>query len=108
MTKLVRELMHRGLITCRQSAALGQVAVLLFQHHVHCLVVVDRDNRPIGLISDTDLLAGEWLSQDNESLATMRRLCASDLMSYPILSIDVDAPLNDAAKLLVEKDVNRL
>ncbi|MFN2120292.1 MAG: hypothetical protein ACK2T0_07885, partial [Anaerolineales bacterium] len=33
MTKLVRDLMHRGLITCRQNAALGQLAVLLYQHH---------------------------------------------------------------------------
>jgi len=100
--------MHRGLITCRQNAALGQVAVLLTQHHVHALVVVDRDNRPVGIMSDYDLLAGEWLSADNESLATMRKLCAADLMSYPIISIEADAPLNEAAKLLIEKDVNRL
>src|SRR5512143_585336 len=108
MTKLVRDLMHRGLITCHQNAALGQVAVLLTQHHVHALVVVDRDNRPVGIMSDYDLLAGEWLGADNDSLATMRKLCAGDLMSYPILSIEADAPLNEAAKLLVEKDVNRL
>ncbi len=108
MTKLVRDLMHRGLITCRQNAALGQVAVLLAQHHVHSLVVVDRDARPLGLISDTDLLAGEWLSQDNESLTAMRKLCAGDLMSYPLITIDADAPLGEAAKLLMEKDVNRL
>ncbi len=108
MTKLVRDLMHRGLFTCRQNAALGQVAVLLAQHHVHALVVVDRDARPLGLISDTDLLAGEWLSQDNDSLATMRKLCASDLMSYPIITVDADASLNEAAQLLIEKDVSRL
>ncbi len=108
MTKLVRDLMHRGLITCRQDASLGQVAVLLTQHHVHSLIVVDRDNRPLGIMSDIDLLAGEWLSQDGESLAAMRKLCAGDLMSHPILSIEADAPLHEAAKLLVEKDVNRL
>jgi predicted transcriptional regulator len=100
--------MHRGLITCRQDATLGQVAVLLTQHHVHALVVVDRDNRPMGLMSDFDLLTGEWLSADSESLDTMRKLCASDLMSYPIISVDMDTPLNEAAKLLIEKDVNRL
>jgi predicted transcriptional regulator len=108
MTKLVRDLMHRGLLTCRQNTALGQVAVLLTQHHVHALVVVDRDHRPLGLLSDFDLMAGEWLSQDNESLATMRKLSAGDLMSYPIISVDADAPLNEAAQLLIEKDVNRL
>ena len=108
MTQLVRDLMHRGLITCRQNAALGQVAVLLTQHHVHALVVVDRDSRPVGILSDFDLMAGEWLSADDESLAAMRKLSAGDLMSYPIISVDVNATLNDAAKLLIEKDVNRL
>jgi CBS domain-containing protein len=108
MAKLVRDLMHRGLITCRKDASLGNVAVLLTQHHVHALVVVDRDNRPVGLITDIDLLAGEWLSQDKESLTAMRKLCAGDLMSFPIISVEADAPLNEAAKLLMEKDVNRL
>ncbi len=108
MTILVRDLMHRGLITCHQSASLGQVAVLLTHNHVHALVVVDRDNRPLGLMSDFDLMAGEWLSQDTQSLTTMRTLCARDLMSYPIISVDADAPLKDAAQLLIEKDVNRL
>lgn len=108
MTRLVRDLMHRGLITCHQSASLGQVAVLLTQNHVHALVVVDRDNRPLGLMSDFDLMAGEWLSQDSQSLNTMRTLCARDLMSYPIISVDADAPLQEAAQLLIEKDVSRL
>src|SRR5512140_2576054 len=108
MPKLVRDLMHRGLLTIHQNAALGQVAVLLSQHHVHALVVVDRDNRPVGIMSDYDLMAGEWLSADNESLTAMRKLCAGDLMSYPIVTIDVGAPLNEAAKVLVEKDLNRL
>src|SRR5512138_335177 len=108
MTKLVSDLMHRGLLTCSKDTSLGQVAVLLTQHHVHALVVVDRDRRPIGLMSDIDLLAGEWLSADNESLATMRKLTAGDLMSYPIIMVDCTMPLNEAARLMIEKDINRL
>ena len=77
MTKLVRDLMHRGLITCRQNAALGQVAVLLTQHHVHALVVVDRDRRPLGIMSDYDLLAGEWLSADFTQLPAALRVAAA-------------------------------
>jgi len=108
MPQLVRDLMHRGLITCRQDAALGQVAVMLAQHHVHALVVVDRDRRPIGLISDFDLLAGEWLSADAESLAVMRKLTAGDLMSHPIASVEAGVPLAEAAKLMLDMDISRL
>jgi CBS domain-containing protein len=108
MKKLVRDLMHRGLITCHQNASLGQVAVLLTQHHVHALVVVDRDRRPVGIMSDYDLLAGEWLSADADSLVTMRKLTAADLMSYPVTTVESDTPLNEAAQLMLEKDINRL
>jgi CBS domain-containing protein len=108
MTKLVRDLMHPGVLTCRPDATIGQVAVLLNQHHVHALIVADRGARPLGIISDFDLLAGEWLSTDPESLATMRKLTAADLMSYPIDSVEADLPLSQAAHILIEKDISRL
>ncbi len=108
MAKLVKDLMHVGLITCKPTATLGQVAVLLNQHHVHALVVEDRDGRVLGLISDFDLLAGEWLSSDEESLAVMQRLTAADLMSHPIDSVETNTPLSEAAGIIVEKKVSRL
>lgn len=108
MTKLVKDLMHAGLLTCKPDATLGQVAVLLNQNHIHALVVTDRDGRALGIISDFDLLAGEWLSSDSESLATMRKLTASDLMSHPIDSVEADIPLAEAVTVLIEKQVSRL
>jgi len=108
MKKLVRDLMHPGVFTCQPDASLGQVAVLLTQHKVHALIVIDRETRPIGIISDYDLLAGEWLSFDDESLSTMRKLTAQDLMSYPVNTIESDMPSGEAAHILIEKDVNRL
>jgi CBS domain-containing protein len=100
--------MHPGLLTCRKNATLGQVAVLLTQNHVHALIVADRDKRPIGIISDYDLLAGEWLSADSQSLATMRNLTAGELMSSPIDTIEASTSLDKAALVLIQKDINRL
>jgi CBS domain-containing protein len=108
MKKLVRELMHPGLYTCNSDATLGQVASLLSQYHVHALVVVDQDNQPRGIISDYDLLAGEWLAADPQGLATMRQLTAGELMSSPIESVEANVPLKNAAHILIEKDIHRL
>jgi CBS domain-containing protein len=108
MKKLVRDLMHPGLLTCRTSATLGQISVMLSQNHVHALMVADRDGRPLGIISDYDLLAGEWLSADSQSLETMRNLTAGDLMSSPIDTIEASLPIGDATHLLIENDINRL
>lgn len=107
MTKLVKDLMHPGVITCKPNAALGQVAVLLNQHKVHALFVTDRDGRIMGVISDFDLLAGEWLSSDSESLAAMRNLTAADLMTQPVDSVEANIPLSQAVDQFIEKRISR-
>lgn len=108
MAKNVRDYMHRGLLTCRPDATLGQVAVLLTQHHVHGLIVADRDKRPLGVITDFDLMAGEWLSGDPESLAVMRRMTAGELMSSPIDTVDANALASEAAAIMREKLIRRV
>lgn len=107
MAKLVKDLMHQGVITCKPNATLGQVATLLDQHQVHALFVTDRDGRIVGVISDFDLMAGEWLSSSPESLNTMRSLTASDIMTQPVDTIDSNTPLPEAASLFIEKRVGR-
>jgi len=108
MAKLVKDLMHANLITCKSDATLGQVAVMLHNNHVHALVVNDRDGRAVGIISDFDLLAGEWLSSDPESLNVMRKLTAAELMSTPVDSVESNLPLSEAVRTLIEKQVSRL
>jgi len=108
MNKLVRDYMHPGIITCKPNATLGQVAVMLNNHHVHGLIVTDRDGRPLGVITDFDLLAGEWLSADAESLEVMRRMTAGELMSSPVDTIDAGAPASEASRIMRSKVIRRL
>jgi predicted transcriptional regulator len=108
MNKTVKDLMHKGLIVCPPAAALGQVATLLTQHRVHALIVAENAEQPLGIISDFDLLAGEWLSKDEESLNTMRKMTARDLMTSPIETIESDVAIEDAARVMVEKQVHRM
>jgi CBS domain-containing protein len=108
MAKKVRDYMHRGLLTCRPNITLGQVAVLLTQHHVHGLIVADRDGRPMGVITDFDLMAGEWLSGDPHSLDVMKKMTAGELMSTPVDTIDIDAPAKEAARIMREKVIRRV
>ncbi len=108
MGRSVSDLMHPGVITCTPDATLGEVAVMLTQHRVHALVVADRDWRPLGIISDFDLLAGEWLSVDSESLEAMRAMTAGELMSTPIDIVPADADVREAAARMQEEMIHRL
>jgi CBS domain-containing protein len=108
VTKRIRDLMHPGLLTCQPTATLGQVAAMLTLQHVHALVVADRDGRPIGVISDFDLLAGEWLSATPESLEAMRKMTAGELMTTPVGVIEADVPVAEAAHRMRVEEINRL
>lgn len=108
MMKLVRDLMHPGLITCPPHATLGEAAVLLNKHHVHALMVTDREGHALGVLSDFDLLAGEWLSSYPESLTVMRKLTAADLMSAPVISVESTVPLTEAVHGLIDQQISRL
>jgi CBS domain-containing protein len=100
--------MHKGIIRCRPEIPLGQVARLLAQHHVHSLFVAQNDEFPEGVITDYDVLAGEWLSGDPDSLSVMRKMTAGELMSSPVETIQVATPANEAAKRMQEDNIRRL
>lgn len=108
MTTLVRDLMHRGIIRCRPDIPLGQVASLLAQHHVHSLFVAQSNEFPLGVITDYDVLAGEWLSGDPDGLSVMRTMTAGELMSSPVETIQAATLANDAARRMQEGNIRRL
>jgi CBS domain-containing protein len=108
MSQLIKDLMHEGILTCLPGTSLGQVASMLDEYHVHALIVAEEPNRPLGIISDFDLLAGEWLSVDDESLNTMRRLTARDLMTTPIETVEADTTAEEAVKRMANQEIHRM
>jgi CBS domain-containing protein len=104
----VAELMHRDLISCPPGTPLGEVAALLRAHDVHGLLVTDADGAVRGVVSDRDVLAGEWLATDEESLGAMRAITAGDLMSTPVETLSGDASIDEAASRMRTRNVSRL
>lgn len=104
----VADLMTSPAITCRGDATLGELAKLLVERRVHGVVVPGDDGSVAGVVSDTDLLAGEWLATDDESFETMRSLTAFDLLTSPPVTIDAAADAGEAAELLRAKRLARL
>lgn len=108
MYALVRDLMHTGIHTCSKDTLIGQVAVLLSKYKVHAIMVADDDGAPIGVITDFDLMVGEWLSGDMTSLEAMRQMTAGELMTSPVASIEADVPASVAAQRLGRETYRRL
>jgi CBS domain-containing protein len=104
----VAELMSSPVVSCGGGTSLGEVAALLAEQRIHGVVVLDETGHMAGVVADTDLLAGEWLATDDESLVTMRSMTACELMTAPLVTIDADADAGDAAALLRDERLARL
>lgn len=104
----VADLMSRGIISCPAGASLASIALTLSQRKVHAVFVLDDAGRPAGVISDFDLLAGEWLGTDAESLRTMQRMTAAELMTAPVETIPATATATEAAARMRDLRISRL
>jgi CBS domain-containing protein len=113
MTKLpeqtqVADLMTRELVSCPSDASLASIASTLARRNVHAVFVLDNEGRPAGVVSDFDLLAGEWLGTDAESLQMMRRMTAAELMTTPVETVPASASAAAAAARARELHIGRL
>lgn len=102
----VRELMTEKILTCPPDASPADIARVLVSRRVHAVFVLDDDGRPAGVVSDTDLIAGESPGGD-AGLASMGDVTARQLMTAPVRTIDAGAEVTEAAARLVEEHVGR-
>jgi CBS domain-containing protein len=98
--KLVRDVMHRKVITCRVDTPLKEVARRLNTEGINALVVVDESGDLSGIVSQTDLVKvweGEWES-----------MVAEDVMTSDVVTIVADIPVLAVVELMVDNQIHRL
>ncbi|MCC6189681.1 MAG: CBS domain-containing protein [Anaerolineales bacterium] len=107
ITTRVRDLMRSNLISCPPSTTLGEAASMLARHRVHALIVADATGLPLGMLSDLDLLGGDWIS-NSARLSAVRAMTAGQVMQSPVAAIDASAPASEAAARLRAEGIHRL
>jgi CBS domain-containing protein len=102
-TVLVATAMNHGVITCSRHAPLSDVARLMTERNVHCIVVVDDEDAryPWALISDLDLTAAASVRQLNGQTA-------GATAATPVVMVSPDESVERAAQLMTEHGVAHL
>ena len=98
--KLVRDVMHRKVISCRVDTTLREVARLLDSEGINALVVVDEGGDLSGVVSQTDLVKA--FDQQWESMV------AEDVMTPDVVTIVADIPVRAAVELMVDNQIHRV
>jgi CBS domain-containing protein len=120
----IAELLEPDAPAVLPEATLEAVMAALETHHQRRVLVVDGRRRPLGIITDGDLLRRVrraqrpgWL-QRLRSLASGERTVApgqpdnsqtaAELMTAPVIAVRVDATLQDALRLMLDHQIKRL
>jgi len=105
MTRPSRHLTVSDVMTSRVHVASPQTLFkslvrLIDENRVSAIPIVDQQGIPIGIVSATDLL----LKEKNAEAAAV----ASEVMTSPAITVEMDARLSRAGRLMQDRNVRRL
>ena len=104
MNVTVGDVMHRGLIGCRRDTPIRDVTSKMLEQGIHAVVVTDDSDRPIGVVSQTDIVMASQTRTRTELLS----ITANDVMTHGCLTCTATAKLSDAISLMTRNRLHRL
>ncbi|NIU38512.1 CBS domain-containing protein [Candidatus Bathyarchaeota archaeon] len=112
----VREVMSTPAITISENACVAMVATIMKQRGIGAVIVVNTENKPLGIITEKDLVvrvlskmadstfASRVLAYDEES----KMITAKNVMTAPLVTVKPEESLSEAAKKMSLLRIRRL
>lgn len=98
--KLVRDVMHRGVITCKPNTLLKEVVRILSDTDVSAIIVVGPNGEAKGVISHMDMLRVY-----GRNLLDVK---AKEVMTAEVISVSPDASIAEAITVMLKRNIHRL
>jgi CBS domain-containing protein len=114
------DVMTRHVHVATPSTPFKVLVRLLDENRISAVPVVDQHGMPLGVVSESDLLLKERLTElanTDSPLHLWRRrqerekahgVIAAELMTSPAITVSLDTPIAEAARSMQERNVRRL
>ena len=99
---LVRDIMSKEVKVVRPDSSVKEVVATMNKFDIGSIVVV-QGNRPVGIITERDILR-----RIVQPCLAPETLTARQVMTSPVLTISETASIDEAAKLMAKKKVKKL
>ena len=98
---IVRDVMTWNPVSIAVDSTVLEAALLMSSHIGGCLVIID-DNVPVGIVTERDFVRRVVAEQLPLSTNVSR------IMSKPLITVDVEASLKEAARIMSNNKIRRL
>lgn len=109
---LVKERMTSPAMTVTPDTSFQDALKLMRDHKFRRIPVVDQEGKLIGIVSERDLLHASPSPATSLSVWEVNyllwKLKVADIMTHHVITIDQDAPIEDAANLMVTRKIGGL
>lgn len=102
MKTKARDLMTRPVVSARKNASARDISFQLLTGLYSGMPVTDDDGKVIGMVTEFDILA------QIEKGKELTKLTAGDIMTKNVLTVDVNTPVEEIIKIVLDKNVIRL
>lgn len=122
-----RDVMTTDVVSVGPDTTVRQIAGLLLKHGISAVPVVDAERRPIGMVSEGDLIGragadrearrdwwltllaeGEPLSPDFLAYLHSAHRAAHGIMISPVVTVDEETAIDEIARLLADYRIKRV
>jgi CBS domain-containing protein len=100
---LVKDVMSSPVVTTDEEAPSNKIAKLMNENKFGCVIVTNKDGKPLGIITERDLVI-RVLGKNLKPESVM----AKDVMTAPLATIEPEATISDAARRMSGLDIRRL
>lgn len=126
-TKKAKDIMTADVKVARETDNIQDIANILISEKIGGVPVVDKDNKVVGIISETDIIKKEKYVNPPEYITFLQGLICindfkkmendikdiaatkvKDLMSKEVIKVYEDDTFDDIANIMIKKSVNRV
>lgn len=100
---VVKDVMSSPVITLAEDATANRAAELMDKHGLGCIVVTSREAKPLGIITETDLVSRVLAKNVKPD-----SLKAKEVMTSPLITIEPGERISEAARRMSRLNIRRL
>ena len=100
---MVKDAMSSPVVSLDEEAPSNKIANIMDKNDLGCVIIINKAGKPIGIITERDLVLR--VLTKNLKPDTVK---AKDIMTSPLVTIEPEATISDAARRMSRLDIRRL